>query len=739
MVNTHHKEVLNASTSKGVEPSASDAKHDDNENGSSSGSEGLNYGGFMVKATKALRSTTNKQVGKAIKNVMLYYTSQTTSNLKEVNKMKLKQFRKVRILNDYRNDMTTYRDFTTCDVPKFDGALYPIASTRWLVVVEGNICEKGEERIGACTWKEFKELLNAEFTLAEEIDKIREEFQNLMQTEETMNEIWKKFNDLISYCPEYHGNEKHKVERFQRMLRDDIHEVISPFKFTTLNDLLSRARVREADLLRKKNKEAKENKRKIKFVDRDVKKPKHDQGRKSEGTQIKTSWHKSNECPNPKAIEAKPLKSVKEEKVEKAGIPNLTARVYMMATEEDKVKPDIVIGTILVNSKPARMLYDLGASVSFVSYEFSKNLSISPNKLPFPLEIEIADDKVVVVCNVYREVEIEIDDSVFRIDLIPIMLGVFDIVIDRRNSNLKLCSVMKARRYLSRGCQAFMAHVININFEKKSVEDVPIVNEFLDVFPEELPARAPYRLAPSEMKDLIGQLQELLDKGFIRPSSSPWGAPILFVKKKDGSMRMCIDYCDLNKVTVKNVYPLPRIDDLFDQIQGVRWFSKIDLRSGYHQLKVQEEDIPKTAFRMHYGVCRPMLDKFIIVFINDILVYSKSKEEHEIHLREILETLRKEKLYAKFSKCQFWLQEVQFLGHVINSKGLKVDPAKIKALMNWQAPKNVGEILSFLGLTGYYQRFIQDFSKIASSLTKLRKKNALFEWGEEQEEAFITL
>ncbi|GJR88432.1 putative reverse transcriptase domain-containing protein [Tanacetum coccineum] len=569
MVNTHHKEVLNASTSKGAEPSASDAEHDDNDNGSSSGFEGLNYGGFTEEETKALRSMINKQVGKAIKNVMPYYISQTTNNLKEVIKKELEEFRKGGIMNDYKNDMTTYRDFTACDVPKFDGALDPIASTRWLVAVEGafrtsnckeknkvnfasnflrdsakmwwegKVYEKGEEWIGACTWKEFKELFNAEFTPAEEIDKIREEFQTLTQTDETVNEMWKKFNDLIRYCPEYHGNEKLKVERFQRMLRDDIREVISPFKCTTLDDLLSRARVREADLLRKKNKEAKKTKRKIKFGDRDAKKPKHDQGRKSGGTQIKTPCkkchkthlgvcranlpgcykcgalnhmskdckkpmilcyncnqlgHKSNECPNPKAIEAKPLKSVNEEKVEKAGIPNPTARVYMMATEEDKVKPDVVTSTILVNSKPARVLYDSGASVSFVSYEFSKNLSIPPNKLPFPLEVEIAGDKVVVVSYVYREVVIEIDDNAFRIDLIPIMLGVFDIVIgreiviygDRRKGDLKLCSIMKAMIYLSRGCHAFMAHVINTNFENKSVEDVPIVNEFLDVFPEEL-------------------------------------------------------------------------------------------------------------------------------------------------------------------------------------------------------------------------------------------------------------
>ncbi|GKA02082.1 putative reverse transcriptase domain-containing protein [Tanacetum coccineum] len=238
--------------------------------------------------------------------------------------------------------------------------------------------------------------------------------------------------------------------------------------------------------------------------------------------------------------------------------------------------------------------------------------------------------------------------------------------------------------------------------EKKSderrLEDIPVVREFPEVFPEDLPclplvcqvefqidlmlgaapvARAPYKLAPSEMQELSDQLQELADRGFIRPSTSPWGAPVLFVKKKDGSFRMCIDYRELNKLTVKNRYPLPRIDDLFDQLQGSSVYSKIDLRSGYHQLRVRDEDIPKTAFKMRYGhykfqvmsfgltnapavfmdlinrVCKPYLDKIVIVFIVDILIYSRNKEEHEDHLRTILELLKKEKLYAKFSKCDF--------------------------------------------------------------------------------------
>nr|GEX95954.1 putative reverse transcriptase domain-containing protein [Tanacetum cinerariifolium] len=218
------------------------------------------------------------------------------------------------------------------------------------------------------------------------------------------------------------------------------------------------------------------------------------------------------------------------------------------------------------------------------------------------------------------------------------------------------------------------------------------------------PARAPYRLAPSRMKDLSEQLKELSGKGFIRPSSSPWGAPVLFVKKKDGAFRMCIDYRELNKLTVKNRYPLPWIDDLFNQLQGSSVYSKIDLRSGYHQLRVREEDVPKTAFVTRYGhyefqvmpfgltnapavfmdlmnrVCKPYLDKFVIIFIDDIIIYSKDEKEHKEHLKAILKLLKKEELYAKFSKYEFWIPKVKFLGHVLDSQGIHVDPAKIKSV-----------------------------------------------------------
>ncbi|KAL4032758.1 hypothetical protein IC575_005840 [Cucumis melo] len=266
-------------------------------------------------------------------------------------------------------------------------------------------------------------------------------------------------------------------------------------------------------------------------------------------------------------------------------------------------------------------------------------------------------------------------------------------------------------------------------------------------------------MAPAELKELKVQLQELLDKGFIRPSVSPWGAPVLFVKKKDGSIRLCIDYRELNKVTVKNRYPLPRIDDLFDQLQGATVFSKIDLRSGYHQLRIKDGDVPKTAFRSRYGhyefivmsfgltnapavfmdlmnrVFREFLDTFVIVFIDDILIYSKTEAEHEEHLRIVLQTLWDNKLYAKFSKCEFWLKQVFFLGHVVSKVGVSVDPAKIEAVTGWTRPSTVSEVRSFLGLAGYYRRFVENFSRIATPLTRLTGRSS-FVWSKACEDSF---
>nr|GEV45621.1 putative reverse transcriptase domain-containing protein [Tanacetum cinerariifolium] len=286
----------------------------------------------------------------------------------------------------------------------------------------------------------------------------------------------------------------------------------------------------------------------------------------------------------------------------------------------------------------------------------------------------------------------------------------------------------------------FLAHISTKKEEDKSkgkqLKDVLVVRDFPEVFPEDLPglpparpvefqidlipgaspvAQAPYRLAPSEMKELSEQLQELSDKGFIRPSSSPWGAPVLFVKKKDGSFRMCIDYRELNKLTVKNRYPLPRIDNLFDQLQGSSIYSKTDLRSGYHHLRVMPfglTNAPAVFMDLMNRVCKPYLDKFVIVFIDGILIYSNDKKEHEEHLKEILELLKKEKL------------------------GIHVDSAKIESIKDWASPKTPMEVRQFLGLAGYYRRFIEGFLKIAKTMTKLTQKGIKFDWGEKEENAF---
>jgi hypothetical protein len=314
-----------------------------------------------------------------------------------------------------------------------------------------------------------------------------------------------------------------------------------------------------------------------------------------------------------------------------------------------------------------------------------------------------------------------------------------------------------------------------------AAESISVVEEFMDVFPEELPgmpperevefyidlipgttpiAKGPYRMAPTELAELKLQITELQQKRYIHPSSSPSGAPVLFVTKKDGSMRMCIDYRSLNEVTIKNKYPLPRIDDLFDQLHGAKYFSKIDLRSGYHQLRIKETDVQKTTFVTRYGqfeftvmpfgltnalaffmnlmnkVFMEELDKFVIVLIDNILIYSKSRKDHEQHLRIVLGRLRAHQLYAKLSKCEFWLEKIAFLGHILTAEGIEVDPSKVEALSKWKQPSNVSEVRSFLGMAGYYRRFIKGFSSIARPMTELLKKDNRFVWTPKCEESF---
>ncbi|GKA14708.1 putative reverse transcriptase domain-containing protein, partial [Tanacetum coccineum] len=485
------------------------------------------------------------------------------------------------------------------------------------------------------------------------------------------------------------------------------------------------------------------------------------------------------------------------------GNGNGVARAYAVGVAGQNPDNNVVTGTFLLNNRCASILFDTGADRSFVSTQFSTLINIAPTTLDHGYNVELADGRIIWVNTVLLGCTLNFLNHPFHVDLMPVEMGTYDVIIgmdwltkyqavidcakkivripfgseilifhgdgsrNKRGTRLNIISCTKAQKYLLQGCHVFLAHITiketGDKSKKKQLQDVPIVKNFPEVFPEDLPglpptrqvefhidlvpgaapvARAPYRLAPSEMKELADQLQELSDKGFIRPSSSPWGAPVLFVKKKDGSLRMCIDYRELNKLTVKNRYPLPRIDDLFDQLQGSSVYSKIDLRSGYHQLRVMPfglTNAPAVFMDLMNRVCKPYLDKFVIVFINDILIYSKNKQEHEEHLKIILELLKKEELYAKFSKCEFWIPKVQFLGHVIDNKGIHVDPAKIESVIDWASPKTPTEIRQFLGLAGYYRRFIEGFSKIAKPMTKLTQKKVKFEWGDKQEAVFQLL
>jgi hypothetical protein len=341
------------------------------------------------------------------------------------------------------------------------------------------------------------------------------------------------------------------------------------------------------------------------------------------------------------------------------------------------------------------------------------------------------------------------------------------------------------RKYCRKGCPLYAIQALElVEDDKPSLEDHPTLREYKDVFPEEvlgLPprrdidfsielasgvvsvSRTPYRMSTPELVELKLQLKEMMDRGYIRPSISPWGAPVLFVKKKDGTLRLCIDYRQLNKVTIKKKYPLPWIDDLFNQLGGASIFSKIDLRSGYHQVRIKGVDIHKTAFRTRYGhyefvvvpfgltnapatfmclmnnVLRKFLDKFVLVFIDDILIYSKNIEEHEEHLRLVLQVLREHQLYAKFSKCDFFQKKIHYLGHVMFEEGVAVDPNKIKSIMEWPTPRDVSDIRSFMRLVGYYRRFIKGFSKIGCPITSLQKKGVKFLWTPKCEERFQSL
>ncbi|MCO5564460.1 hypothetical protein L7F22_018121 [Adiantum nelumboides] len=326
---------------------------------------------------------------------------------------------------------------------------------------------------------------------------------------------------------------------------------------------------------------------------------------------------------------------------------------------------------------------------------------------------------------------------------------------------------------------------VNENGMQVDIELSNFLNQFQDVFIDDIPGelppkrgdddhmielipgssppnKPPYRVSQAQQEEIMRQVNELVEKGMVRPSSSPFCSPVLLVQKKDGTYRMCVDYRALNRITIKNRFSVPRVEDLFDKLQGSTYFSRIDLKSGYHQIRIVDEDIVKTAFRTSFGLYEYLVMPFGLtnapatfnrmmerifrphrnftgVFFDDVIIYSKTIEEHKEHLKVIFQALRDNKLYVNQKKSEFFLQEIQYLGHIISKNGIRMDPAKLEVIKDWPNPRNLHEIRSFIGMCAYYRRFIEKFSLIAGPLHDLTKKNVKYVWTEKRQQAFDTL
>ncbi|GJX78468.1 putative reverse transcriptase domain-containing protein [Tanacetum coccineum] len=619
----------------------------------------------------------------------------------------------------------------------------------------------GLETVNQMPWTEMKQLMTIEFCLIEEVQRMEHELWNMKVKEYNSVAYTQRFNELALMCPRMVEPERVKVGAYIRGLTDNIKGEVTYSKPANLNEavcmvhkdnsrqtLQNNQKQRNARAMINAPTDGKVSSGSLPLCERcftrhvgpcTIKCHKcRKVGHKARYYKEKNVATGANAQPIPTCYDCGEQGHTRNRcprKVKQEEVGEVRGRAYAIKDAEPQ-GPNVVTGTFLLNNRYASVLFNSGPDRSFVDTRFSSTLNIDPVKIGASYEVELANGRVVSMNTILNGCTLNLVNHIFEIDLMPIELGTFDVVIgidwlvkhdfviicgekvvripygnkmlvadsDKGMSRLKVISCIRARKYVERGCHLFLAHVTEKKSKEKRLENVSVIRDFPNVFPKELPglplpmqvefridlvsgaapvAHAPYRLAPSEMREL---------------------------SKKDGSFRMCIDYRELNKLTVKNRYPLPRIDDLFDQLQGSSVYFKIDLRSGYHQLRIKEDDIPITAFRFRYGhfefqvrsfgltnvlamfmdlmnrVCKPYLDKFVIFFIDDILVYSKDEEEHGRHLKIILELLKKERLYAKFSKCDFWLDSIQFLGHVIDCSGVHVDPAKIEAIKNWVAP-----------------------------------------------------
>ncbi|KAL0540220.1 hypothetical protein IC582_024453 [Cucumis melo] len=669
--------------------------------------------------------------------------------------------------------------------------------------------------VSQITWQQFKESFYAKFFSVSLRDAKRQEFLNLEQGDMTVEQYDAEFDMLSHFAPEMIATEAARADKFIRGLRLDIQGLVRAFRPALMPmhcawqwiSVYRRGLTRLRPLVEVQHRDRRGRLSRSLFQC-------HSGTSDQVVSFVASSRNLLRQGKLPEGSRCVPL--VESTIWAGAGAPH-HGRVFATNKTEAERTGTVVTGTLPVLGHYALVLFDSGSSHSFISFAFVLHARLEVEPLHHVLSVSTPSGECMLSKEKVKACQIEIAGHVIEVTLLVLDMLDFDVILgmdwlaanhasidcsrkevtfnppsmasfkfkgEGSRSLPQVISVIRASKLLSQGTWGILASVVDTREVDVSLSSEPVVRDYPDVFPEELPglpphrevefaielepgtvpiSRAPYRMAPAELKELKVQLQEWLDKGFIRPSVSPWGAPVLFVKKKDGSMHICIDYRELNKVTVKNRYPLPRIDDLFDQLQGATVFSKIDLRSGYHQLRIKDGDAPKTAFRSKYGhyefivmsfgltnaptvfmdlmnrVFREFLDTFVIVFIDDILIYSKTEAEHEEHLRIVLQTLRDKKLYTKFSKCEFWLKQVSFLGHVVSKAGVSVDPAKIEAVTNWTRPSTVSEVRSFLGLAGYYRRFVENFSRIATPLTQLTRKGAPFVWSKACEDSFQNL